>query len=93
MPKGRQWDATESYKLNTRFLSAGDYLLRNFRLFVLESMCKMRGDIVDVVRRMRPALKSNEYISRGGDAGQGGPIPPWPHWIGSKMIWRMSGRG
>ncbi|EED91792.1 hypothetical protein THAPSDRAFT_262371, partial [Thalassiosira pseudonana CCMP1335] len=32
-------------KLNTRFLSAGDYLLRNFRLFRLESAYEIRGDL------------------------------------------------
>ncbi|KAL9180433.1 hypothetical protein ACHAXT_008403 [Thalassiosira profunda] len=52
-------------KLNARFLSAGDYLLRNFRLFRLESAYEIRGDIVDVVRRMRPSLKSDQY---DGDA-------------------------
>ena len=54
--------------LNTLFLSAGDYLPRNFRLFVLDSAYKIREDVVDAVKRMRPALKSDEYIARGGDA-------------------------
>lgn len=48
-------------KLNTRFLSAGDYLLRNFLLFRLESAYEIRGDIVDVIKRMRPALKQDGY--------------------------------
>jgi len=49
-------------KLNARFLSAGDYLLRNFHLFRLECAYEIRGDIVDVVKRMRPALKQGKRI-------------------------------
>ncbi len=48
-------------KLNARFLSAGDYLLRNFHLFRLECAYEIRGDIVDVIKRMRPALKQDGY--------------------------------
>ncbi|KAL7499241.1 hypothetical protein ACHAWT_010161 [Skeletonema menzelii] len=48
-------------KLNARFLSAGDYLLRNFHLFRLECAYDIRGDIVDVIKRMRPALKQDGY--------------------------------
>jgi intron-binding protein aquarius len=48
-------------KLNARFLSAGDYLLRNFHLFRLESAYEIRGDIVDVIKRMRPALEQDGY--------------------------------
>ena len=48
-------------KLNARFLSAGDYLLRNFHLFRLESAYEIRGDIVDVIKRMRPGLKQDGY--------------------------------
>ena len=48
-------------KLNARFLSAGDYLLRNFQLFRLESAYEIRGDIVNVLKRMRPALKQDGY--------------------------------
>jgi intron-binding protein aquarius len=50
-------------KLNTRFLSPSDYLLRNFRLFRLESAYEIRGDIVDVVKRMMPANKAEGYIN------------------------------
>jgi len=50
-------------KLNARFLSPGDYLLRNFRLFRLESAYEIRRDIVDVVRRMRPACKQDGYAA------------------------------
>ena len=48
-------------KLNARFLSASDYLLRNFRLFRLESAYEIRGDIVDVVKRMRPSPPKDGY--------------------------------
>lgn len=48
-------------KLNTRFLSAGDYLLRNFRLFRLESAYEIRGDLVDAIKRMKPTPKSDGY--------------------------------
>ena len=48
-------------KLNARFLSAGDYLLRNFRLFRLESAYEIRGDLVDVVKRMKPTPKRDGY--------------------------------
>ncbi len=61
-------------KLNTRFLSPGDYLLRNFRLFFLESAYDIRGDIVDVVKRMRPALKQDGYVHDDGiDYYEGNP--------------------
>ena len=48
-------------KLNARFLSAGDYLLRNFNLFRLECAYDIRGDIVDVIKRMRPTLRQDGY--------------------------------
>ena len=54
-------------KLNTRFLSPGDYLLRNFKLFQLESAYEIRGDIVDVVKRMRPARTADGYAHDDGD--------------------------
>ncbi|KAL3790208.1 hypothetical protein HJC23_005580 [Cyclotella cryptica] len=50
-------------KLNARFLSAGDYLLRNFRLFRLESAYEIRGDLVDVVKRMMPSVKADGYTN------------------------------
>ena len=59
-------------KLNARFLSPGDYLLRNFRLFRLESAYEIRGDIVDVVRRMRPARTQDGYVKDEGDYYGGG---------------------
>lgn len=50
-------------KLNARFLSASDYLLRNFRLFRLESAYEIRSDIVDVVKRMMPTRKADGYVN------------------------------
>ena len=54
-------------KLNARFLSPGDYLLRNFRLFRLESAYEIRGDIVDVVKRMRPTRTADGYAQDNMD--------------------------
>ena len=62
-------------KLNTRFLSAGDYLLRNFRLFRLESAYGIRGDIVDAIRRMRPTL-SGGAVSADAMVDYYGDIDP-----------------
>lgn len=50
-------------KLNARFLSASDYLLRNFRLFRLESAYEIRSDLVDVIKRMMPTQKADGYIN------------------------------
>ena len=41
-------------KLNTQFLTFGDYLLRSFKLLRLESAYEIRSDLVDVIKRMRP---------------------------------------
>ena len=54
-------------KLNARFLSPGDYLLRNFRLFRLESAYEIRGDIVDAVKRMRPTRTADGYAQDNMD--------------------------
>ena len=57
-------------KLNTQFLTFGDYLLRSFKLMRLESAYGIRGDIVDAVRRSNPVahyqygkenVEENEY--------------------------------
>ena len=68
-------------KLNARFLSASDYLLRNFRLFRLESAYEIRSDIVDVVKRMMPTAKADGYIndsnyygSTAADSGNDGDL-------------------
>ena len=44
-------------KMSLSFLTYSDYLLRCFKLLRLESAYEIRGDVVDVVRRMRPALR------------------------------------
>lgn len=41
-------------KLNLQFLTLHDYLLRNFILFQMESTYEIRGDLEDVLFRMRP---------------------------------------
>jgi len=41
-------------KLNLQFLTLHDYLLRNFKLFQLESTYEIRQDIEDVVGRLKP---------------------------------------
>ena len=43
-------------KLNLQFLSYHDYLLRNFKLFRLESTHEVREEIADVLRRMGPYM-------------------------------------
>ena len=41
-------------KLNLQFLSPADALVRNFHLFRLEAASDVRGDLVDVLGRLRP---------------------------------------
>lgn len=48
-------------KLNLQFLTAHDYLLRNFNLFRLEATYEIREDVADVLQRIgadRQVLKS-----------------------------------
>ena len=40
-------------KLNLQFLTLNDYLLRNFKLFQLESTYEIRGDVEDAVARLK----------------------------------------
>lgn len=62
LPNGRSYGGNDENqilalpKLNTQFLTFGDYLLRSFKLMRLESAYGIRGDIVDAVRRSDPAL-------------------------------------
>ena len=44
-------------KMSLQFLSFADYLLRCFKLLRLESAHEIRSDLVDVIKRMRPALR------------------------------------
>ena len=46
-------------KLNTRFLSYQDYLLRNFELVRLESAYEIRSDLVDAIKRLRPIVRQS----------------------------------
>ena len=39
-------------KLNLQFLTAHDYLLRNFNLFRLEATYEIREDVADVLQRV-----------------------------------------
>ena len=41
-------------KLNLQFLTAHDYLLRNFSLFRLEATYEIREDIGDILSRVGP---------------------------------------
>lgn len=41
-------------KLNLQFLTAHDYLLRNFSLFRLEATYEIREDLADVLSRVGP---------------------------------------
>ncbi|CAB9509258.1 Intron-binding protein aquarius [Seminavis robusta] len=54
-------------KLNKRFLSYQDYLLRNFELVRLESAYEIRSDLVDVIRRLRPVVRQSMDIDQGED--------------------------
>lgn len=40
-------------KLNLQFLTAHDYLLRNFNLFRLEATYEIREDLADVLSRIQ----------------------------------------
>ena len=42
-------------KLNLQFLTAHDYLLRNFNLFRLEATYEIREDLADVLSRVSAA--------------------------------------
>ena len=46
-------------KMNTQFLTFGDYLLRSFKLLRLESAYEIRSDLVDAIKRMRPVPRHN----------------------------------
>jgi intron-binding protein aquarius len=46
-------------KLNSKFLSFQDYLLRNFELLRLSSAYEIRSDLVNVVKRVKPLLRQS----------------------------------
>lgn len=61
-PSNSQLRATQVLalpKLNAKFLSFQDYLLRNYELVRLESAYEIRADIVNVVKRVRPLLRQS----------------------------------
>jgi hypothetical protein len=52
-------------KLNARFLSFQDYLLRNYELVRLESAYEIRADLVNVLKRVRPILRQSSVDDEG----------------------------
>ena len=61
-------------KLNLQFLTLHDYLLRNFKLFQLESTYEIRGDVEDAVSRLKPWSADDGQVLFGGWARMALPI-------------------
>ncbi|XP_074604592.1 RNA helicase aquarius [Brevipalpus obovatus] len=61
-------------KLNLQFLTLHDYLLRNIKLFRLESTYEIRQDIESSVSRMKPWKAENGDLMFGGWARMALPI-------------------
>ena len=61
-------------KLHLQFLTLHDYLLRNFKLFRLESTYEIRQDIEDSVIRMKPWKSEDGSCYFGGWARMAHPI-------------------
>ena len=61
-------------KLSVQFLTTFDYLLRNFKLFRLESTFDIRQDIEDAVRRLAPAPTRDGRVTVRGWARMAVPI-------------------
>jgi len=61
-------------KLNLQFLTLHDYLLRNFKLFQLESTYEIRQDIEDILSRLRPWRAEDDTIIFNGWARMAQPI-------------------
>ena len=61
-------------KLNLQFLTLHDYLLRNFKLFQLESTYEIRGDVEDIVTRLKPWTATDGEIVFGGWARMALPL-------------------
>eukprot|EP00088_Acartia_fossae_P071181 TRINITY_DN971_c0_g1_i1.p1 TRINITY_DN971_c0_g1~~TRINITY_DN971_c0_g1_i1.p1 ORF type:complete len:1287 (+),score=326.77 TRINITY_DN971_c0_g1_i1:467-3862(+) len=61
-------------KLNLQFLTLHDYLLRNFKLFQLESTYEIRQDIEDVLSRLRPWRAEDDSVIFNGWARMAQPI-------------------
>jgi intron-binding protein aquarius len=56
-------------KMSLQFLSFSDYLLKCFKLLRLESAYEIRSDLVDVIWRMRPALRHGYAHDMGYSMG------------------------
>ena len=61
-------------KLNLQFLTLQDYLLRNFKLFQLESTYEIRGDVEDAVTRLKPWSPEEGEVTFNGWARMAQPI-------------------
>ncbi|GAX76342.1 hypothetical protein CEUSTIGMA_g3788.t1 [Chlamydomonas eustigma] len=61
-------------KLNLQFLTAHDYLLRNFNLFRLEATYEIREDIADVLGRVGAYLDDNDRVRFAGWARMALPM-------------------
>ncbi len=61
-------------KLNLQFLTLQDYLYRNFKLFQLESTYEIRGDIEDIVMRLKPWRPEDGQVLFNGWARMAQPI-------------------
>ncbi|XP_065323209.1 RNA helicase aquarius-like [Gordionus sp. m RMFG-2023] len=64
-------------KLNLQFLTLHDYLLRNFRLFQLETTYEIRQDVQDSLFRLKPWISENPQLNKvifGGWARMAAPI-------------------
>uniref|UniRef100_A0AAF5HZ24 Protein-tyrosine-phosphatase n=1 Tax=Strongyloides stercoralis TaxID=6248 RepID=A0AAF5HZ24_STRER len=57
-------------KLNLKFLTLNDYLIRNFNLFKLESTFEIRQEIEETLRRMMPVLVYENLKSKTEFYGQ-----------------------
>jgi len=61
-------------KLNLQFLTLHDYLLRNFKLFQLESTYEIRQDVEDIISRIRPWRAEDDSVIFNGWARMALPI-------------------
>ena len=61
-------------KLNLQFLTLHDYLLRNFKLFQLETTYEIRGDIEDAISRLKPWTAEDNELIFGGWARMALPL-------------------
>lgn len=77
VPMGSRYGGEEVLalpKLNLQFLTMHDYLLRNFKLFQLESAYEIREDLVDAIKRMGPRPSLGGQVTFGGWARMALPV-------------------